>query len=196
MTQRSSEWQNRIVGQGTKPASQFMANPKNWRTHPQAQRDALHGALNEVGWVAPVVENIRTGMLVDGHERVWQALQNGDALVPYIEVDLDEREEAYVLATLDPIGAMATADRDQLDALLQEVQSGEAGIQAMLAELGGSETDGREYRSLEEIDADMIEPKPRWALIRIPPCSLGDVLDVLALCRVIPGVDVEISDGD
>jgi len=128
-------WENRIVGQGTKPASQFMANPKNWRTHSQAQKDALHGALNEVGWVAPVIENVRTGMLVDGHERVWQALQNDDAEVPYVEVDLDEAEEAYVLATLDPIGAMATADTAKLDELLREVQSSEAGVQAMLAEV-------------------------------------------------------------
>ena len=135
MTQRDAIWKNRIIGQGEKPASQFLANDKNWRLHPQAQREALHGALNEVGWVAPVIENRRTGMLVDGHERVWQALQNGDAAVPFVEVDLDEAEEAYVLATLDPIGAMAAADAAKLDDLLRDVQSGEAGVQAMLAEL-------------------------------------------------------------
>ena len=135
MTDRQKLWANRIVGHGVKEASQFQANDKNWRQHPQAQRDALHGALNEVGWVAPVVENVRTGLLVDGHERVWQALQNGDAPVPYVTVDLSEAEEAYVLATLDPIGAMAAADREQLDALLREVQSGEAGVQAMLDQL-------------------------------------------------------------
>lgn len=128
-------WQNRIVAEGVKPASQFMAHPKNWRKHPQAQRDALRGALNEIGWVQRIVENVRTGHLIDGHERVWQALQNDDADVPYIQVDLSEEEEAYVLATLDPIGAMAQADATKLDELLQDVQSGEAGIQAMLAEL-------------------------------------------------------------
>ncbi len=131
----TTEWRNRIIGEGEQPASQFIANPANWRTHPQAQRDAMRGALNEVGWVQRVVVNARTGYLVDGHERVWQALQNGDAPVPYVEVDLSEAEEAYVLATLDPIGAMAAADKEQLDALLHEVQSGEAGVQAMLSEL-------------------------------------------------------------
>jgi hypothetical protein len=128
-------WRNRIVGEGEQPASQFIANPGNWRTHPQNQRDAMRGALNEVGWVQRVIVNRQTGYLVDGHERVWQALQNGDASVPYVEVDLSPEEESYVLATLDPIGAMAVADREQLDALLREVQSGEAGVQAMLAEL-------------------------------------------------------------
>ncbi|HOJ21828.1 MAG TPA: hypothetical protein PLY56_09860, partial [Armatimonadota bacterium] len=99
MTDSPSIWRNRIVGYGEQPASQFLANPNNWRIHPQAQREALRGALNEVGWVQAVIVNRRTGYLVDGHERVWQALQNGDALVPYIEVDLSPEEEAYVLAT-------------------------------------------------------------------------------------------------
>lgn len=131
--QKSIEWRNRISGEGEKKASEFKVNPKNWRTHPQNQRDALVGALNEVGWVQRVIVNRRTGYLLDGHERIEEALKNGDALVPYIEVDLDEDEEAYVLATLDPIGAMASADSEKLGALLQEVKSGEAGVQAMLA---------------------------------------------------------------
>jgi hypothetical protein len=128
-------WKNRIVGEGEQPASQFVANPDNWRTHPQHQRDAMRGALNEVGWVQRVIVNRRTGYLVDGHERVWQALQHDDAAVPYVEVDLSPEEESYVLATLDPIGAMAQADAAKLDDLLREVQSGEAGVQAMLDQL-------------------------------------------------------------
>jgi len=134
-----SRWRNRIVGEGEQRASQFMAHPNNWRVHPQAQREAMRGALNEVGWVQRVVVNRRTGYLLDGHERVWQALQNGDAVVPYIEVDLDEEEEAYVLATLDPIGAMAIADTAKLDVLLHEVESSEAGVQQMLADLAERE---------------------------------------------------------
>ncbi len=128
-------WRNRIVGEGEQQASQFIANPNNWRTHPQNQRDAMRGALNEVGWVQRVIVNRRTGYLIDGHERVWEALQNGDAAVPFVEVDLDEAEEAYVLATLDPIGAMAAADAAKLDDLLRDVQSGEAGVQQMLEQI-------------------------------------------------------------
>lgn len=125
-------WKNRIVGEGEQPASQFIAHPNNWRVHPQHQRDAMRGALNEVGWVQRVIVNRRTGYLVDGHERVWEALQNNDSNVPYVEVDLSEEEEAYVLATLDPIGAMAQADAERVDELLKEVKTQEAGIDALL----------------------------------------------------------------
>ena len=31
-------------------ASELAANPKNWRTHPQAQKQALEGVLAEVGY--------------------------------------------------------------------------------------------------------------------------------------------------
>jgi hypothetical protein len=146
-------WQNRIVGQGVKPADQFEANPNNWRTHPQSQRDALRGSLNEVGWVQQVIENVRTGHLVDGHERVWSALQNDNAEVPFIQVDLSEDEEAYVLATLDPIGAMATADAAKLDELLHDVQTGDAAVQAMLAGLA-------EDAGLYQGETTPAEPEP------------------------------------
>jgi len=155
-----SEWKDRIVGHGKKAASQFMANPKNWRVHPQAQREALRGALNEIGWIAPVVENTRTGALVDGHERVWQALRNGDAEVPYVQVDLSEEEEAYALATLDPIGAMAEADRERLDELLSEVQSSEAGVRALLEELAREAVDEQYTRKVEAPLYEPSGPKP------------------------------------
>ena len=31
------------------PASELLPNPKNWRTHPVAQQDALRGVLAEIG---------------------------------------------------------------------------------------------------------------------------------------------------
>ena len=164
---KGEPWRNRIVGEGEQPASQFIANPANWRVHGQAQRDAMRGALNEVGWVQRVIVNARTGYLVDGHERVWQALQNGDAEVPYVEVDLAPEEEAYVLATLDPIGAMATASAEQLAELLKEVQSGEAGVQAMLAEMAKEAGLYQEPKDAPEPQVDRAEElRAKWGTER------------------------------
>ena len=78
---------NNIVGFDIKPADQFLFNPQNFRKHPQAQRNAVRESLNELGWIDAVLENIQTGNLIDGHERVWQALQNNED-VPYLKVDL------------------------------------------------------------------------------------------------------------
>lgn len=156
------KWNNRIVATGEKPAIEYMANPSNWRVHPKAQRDALKGVLAEVGWVTGVIENVRTGHIIDGHARIEEALKLGDDTpVPYIQVDLDEAEEAKILATFDPLGAMAAADKSQLDALLKSVETGDAAVMQMLAELAQKnnivDLNSVEFKEYEESVADGVE---------------------------------------
>jgi hypothetical protein len=130
-----SPWRNRIVGYSEEEPDQLLANPSNWRIHPAAQQNALSGVLKEVGLVQNVVANRTTGHLVDGHLRVMLAMRENQPVVPVTWVELSEEEEHLILAALDPLAAMATADAGALDALLSSVQSGEAGVQAMLASL-------------------------------------------------------------
>jgi hypothetical protein len=128
-------WRNRIVGSGDVPPEDLLANPANWRTHPSAQRDALRGSLETVGWVQQVLVNRRTGHVIDGHARVEEALSRHEPSVPVLYVDLDPEEEALVLATLDPIGAMATRDDARLQELLSGIVVDDAGLTALLADL-------------------------------------------------------------
>lgn len=157
----SSQWRNRIVGSGEKPASDFLANPDNWRIHPKPQQDALSGVLSEVGWVQQVVENVRTGNLIDGHLRVSLALSQGDETpVPYVQVDLSEEEERLVLATLDPLSTMAVTDTAKLDELLREVATGDAALQAMLDQLAqnaGVVPPDVNFKEYDESVADEVE---------------------------------------
>jgi DNA modification methylase len=134
MTARAP-WTNRIVGSDLVAPDQLVANPRNWRTHPGRQRDALRGSLGTVGWVQQVLVNQRTGHVVDGHARVEEALTRGEATVPVLYVDLDPEEEAVVLATLDPIAAMAERDDAKLRELLAEVSEDDAGLAALLGDL-------------------------------------------------------------
>ena len=130
-----TDWKNRIVGHGSKPASQFQAHPNNWRKHPDRQRRAVRGSLDDLGWIDTVIENVRTGHLIDGHERVWQALDNSDAEVPYIQVDLSESEEAQALLSLDSIAALAETDAEKVDALLREVHTSNAEVMEFLEDM-------------------------------------------------------------
>lgn len=129
------DWKNRIIGYDVKPADQFNANPLNFRTHPQAQRDAVNGSLKEIGWYDVAIENVRTGNLIDGHERVWQALQNHNASVPYLKVDLSENEERLALASHDFMTTMAEHDRAILEDLLREVNTTDAAMMETLSKL-------------------------------------------------------------
>lgn len=127
-------FENRITHYGEKRADQFTANPDNPRMHPQFQRDVMNAALTELGWLAPVVENVRTGYLIDGHERVMQALLD-NSYVPFVQVYLSEEEEALALATFDPIGELAMYDHAQINQLIAQIDTENPPLQRLLGQL-------------------------------------------------------------
>ena len=114
------------------PANQLRPNPKNWRTHPTEQLDALKGVLAEVGFAgASLARELDDGslMLIDGHAR---AEVSGEAVVPVLVLDVNEEEADKILATFDTLGGLAGVDKDRLDSLLREVQTGNDAVSAML----------------------------------------------------------------
>jgi hypothetical protein len=127
-----AQWANRIVRYGLEDPEQLCANPCNWRVHPGAQQAAVKGALDDLGWLQDVIVNERSGFVLDGHLRVALALRHGQKSIPVKYVALDEREEALALATLDPLAAMATVDKDKLAELMREASTGEAALQSLL----------------------------------------------------------------
>jgi hypothetical protein len=83
-----------------------------------------------------VIENVRTGHVLDGHARIEEALSRGDdEPVPFIQVDLSEEEERLALSVFDPISAMADYDQEVHAQLLEQVQSSQAGVKDLLASL-------------------------------------------------------------
>ena len=151
MTTAPPAWRNRIVGHGEADPAALVANPSNWRTHPASQRSALRGSLDTVGWVAQVLVNQATGHVVDGHARIEEAIGRNEHSVPVVYVDLTPEEEDLVLATLDPIGAMAKADKDQLEALLRELTPDDPGLGRLIEDLA------REYH-LDLLSSGLIDP--------------------------------------
>ena len=136
-------------------ASELIPNPKNWRTHPVAQQDALKGILAEVGFAGAVLArelDDGTLMLIDGHMR---AEATTDQEIPVLILDVDEAESDKLLATFDPIAAMAESDPHALDALLRNVDTGSEALQKMLAELA----DGAGlYQDKEVVEDEVPEP--------------------------------------
>jgi hypothetical protein len=158
-------WQNRIIGHGAEDPLQLLANPKNARIHPQAQQEALSSVLDDIGWVASVKVNQRTGFVVDGHARVALAITKAESTIPVDYLDLTDEEEALVLATFDTLGAQATSDPEQLRALLDEVQPKAEALASLLERLA-SDTEFKptlaptiELREVTDKDVSRTEDK-------------------------------------
>lgn len=126
---------DRVVELVRVPASDLRPNPRNWRTHPAAQADALRGVLAEVGFAgAELARRLDDGtlMLIDGHLR---AEVSGTNPIPVLVLDVNEAEADKLLATFDPLGAMAQADVVTLNELLHDVETGSQALADMLTEL-------------------------------------------------------------
>lgn len=110
------------------PASQLIPNPKNWRTHPEKQRNAIQGVLAEIGYAdALIARELPDGslMLLDGHLRA-ETTPNQE--VPVLVLDLDEAEADKLLATLDPISAMAGKSDELYADLIAEMETSSAAV--------------------------------------------------------------------
>lgn len=138
---RPEAFRSRIVGEGSEAPDQLLANPANWRVHPQHQMQALEGVLDQVGWVQRVIVNRTTGHVVDGHARVALALRREEPAVPVLYVELTEAEERLILASLDPLAALAVTDQDMLDSLLRDVEAEGDALGEFLAGLATQDED-------------------------------------------------------
>ncbi|NLE38179.1 MAG: ParB N-terminal domain-containing protein [Pirellulaceae bacterium] len=140
-------------------------HPKNWRTHPDRQRDALRGVLAEIGYAdALLVRELPDGALelIDGHLR---AETTPEAEVPVLVLDLTDDEAAKLLAVLDPLAALAGTDRSALAGLLETVETQNEAVGNLLDELLG------EHRR-----ADL--PEPPAAEINLP-----EAFQIVVECR-------------
>jgi DNA modification methylase len=188
-------WRSRIVGHGDAAPAALVPNPRNWRTHPSDHQAALSGALAEVGWVAEVTVNQTTGHVVDGHLRIELALARKEPTVPVTYVELTEDEERLVLASLDPLAAMAEAEATKLAELLEGLDPGDAALRALLDDLARDNDLESLRRGL--VDPDDVPDLPEPADCFVQPGDLWQLGDHRLLCgdATVPVAVARLLDG-
>lgn len=134
-------------------ADSLRPHPRNWRTHPQAQQDALRGVLAEIGYAdALVTRELADGSLelLDGHLR---AELTPEQMVPVLVLDVSEDEALKLLATLDPLTAMAETNAEVLRGLIDDVTTDNAAVRGLLDSLASENPLARDLREqpLEEV---------------------------------------------
>jgi len=116
-------------------ADVLLPHPRNWRVHNDRQRDILRGILAEVGYAdALLVRELADGslQLIDGHLR---AETTPHQRVPVLVVDLNDAETDKLLATLDPLVALAETDQTKLEELLAQINTENIALQEFLHSL-------------------------------------------------------------
>jgi hypothetical protein len=190
-------WQNRIVGHADVDPSELVANPLNWRLHPRTQQQAMTAVLGDVGWVDDVIVNRTSGHILDGHLRVELALARHESTVPVKFVELTPEEEREVLATFDPLGSMASADKEKLDSLLRDLVPSDPALGTLIEQL--ARQNDIDLRSTGLTDPDALPPEPSPADVYVQPGDLwllgphrllcGDATKPADVARLLDGAE-------
>lgn len=136
--------------------------PWNFRTHPELQKGALNGVIQEIGFYGyPDVYETESGALrlCDGHLRKSLLIETygSNTEIEVNVTDFDEAEAKLATATHDPLAAMAETDPVLLDSLLREVETGSQELADMLEKLA---EDAGLYNENQENDGDTEEIDP------------------------------------
>ena len=147
------------------PAHSLLPNPKNWRVHNNRQRNILKGILAEMGYAdALLVRELPDGslQLLDGHLR---AETTPNQKVPVLVLDLNDAEADKLLATLDPLAALADTDQTMLDDLLAQIETENVAVQEFLRSL----TDVAQSYDCGSVD--------------VPEVEIPEVYQILVTCK-------------
>jgi len=183
-------------------ASDLMPNPRNWRQHPPAQQRAMAAALDEIGFAdAVLAREVDGGLeLIDGHLRTETV---PDAELPVLVLDVTEAEADKLLATLDPLAAMATTDAAKLGDLISHLTVSSKDLQQVVDQTAagaGIEVEPAEVAEVDRPDLDTVPDdvpaitKPGEVVtLGRHTLTCGDCLEVL---RSLPesSVDAVVTD--
>lgn len=193
-----TDWRDRIVEVKRMRVRDILAHERNPRLHPAGQKDAVRGLLNEVG----KADVLRAYTGADGKIKLWDGhLRQG--LDPDQEwwvaiTDLTEAEAAKMLVLFDPIAALAEQDTEKLEALLRDVNTGDAALQQMLADMAedagivppnteaGKDTEPEINKADELRQKWQVEPGQMWQLGE-HRLICGDCTDKATVERVMGG---------
>ncbi len=151
MAKRAPSIRDRVKELVRVRAGDLVEHPGNWRTHPKAQLDNEWATRRmPVNIALHVIQELAKRIFMDDARLLHQKWLAGtinavneahdrdpDAKVPVLVLDVTAAEADKLLATMDPISAMAGRNQDALADLLAKVKTEDEALKRMLADLGG-----------------------------------------------------------
>ena len=157
-------------------ASELIPNPRNWREHPEAQREAMRGVMAEIGVANAVLcrETSDGLQIIDGHLR--QELLN-EQPIPVLVLDVTGKEADKLMLTLDPLAAMAGMNQDNFQALLESTKFRSEAIKSLMESLSQGSNPPSANGYVQTVDIPIYHPTgPQPAIEELTDRSTADRL--------------------
>jgi hypothetical protein len=194
-------FRDRVVELRRVRAGELRPNPAQWRVHTKPQVAALRGILAEIGFAGAALayQDADSQLtLVDGHMRSGL---DPNAVIPVLVLDVDAEEARKLLATYDPLGAMAQHDQEALLTLLESVKFQDQAVNDLLEALANDN-----YQSLTPL-LPLHEPQPdpgpqidraaelqqKWGTARGQVWEIGKHRLYCADCLTATGISVDLG---
>lgn len=170
----------RIRNKGLKRVrvADIVDNEKNHRTHPNSQKKAFRGVVEEIGFYGYVdTFELPDGRLklIDGELRKYDLIEayGGDTEIEVNVTDFSEAEARKALLSKDHVSAMAEIDSERLAELMSSVEAETAGMQSLIDDMWDTYVDDGSEPAVEEV-TDGDEP-PTPSVPTVPVTVAGDV---------------------
>jgi hypothetical protein len=163
----SPSWRFRVVERAMVDPQQLIAHPDNWRAHPDHQRGAMHAAITEIGFLGEVYVSQRSGRILDGHLRVALALRDAVPLIPVGFVDCaDDADELKILATYDPIAALAEKDAERFSSIVERADVTHQALRDVFdSMIGASGGEPASERDDADVDTSPVDVPAVWGVV-------------------------------
>ena len=176
---------NRIVEVIEVDADELTANSGNFKQHPDSQKRAFRGVIDEIGRAGALVayHSERNGgelTLIDGHMR-----KDAGGTWTVLVTDLDDEEADKLLHVYDPISQLATFDQDLLNELHSRVKFSNQSVQLMIESM-----DNQSFESpLSALSGTMAEFAPN-----LSPTTSTDEITALDIANAQAAQDGKFAD--
>lgn len=192
-TKTAANFRDRVKDFRRVKAKDLTPADENWREHEAPQRNAYAALLEEIGFAGALTAREQDGklILIDGQMRLEEA--DPDDELPTLILDVTAEEATKLLLSLDPIAAMATANKDAYRAALESVETKSAALQELWDDLAGEEDDAHAKLKPLKIQAP---PKMTWVLLGIPTVRYGEIVAEVEAIATIDGIVCEITSND
>ncbi len=177
------------------PIGELKLDPKNARTHDDANLAAIAASLAEHGQLSSIMVNSRNGQIVAGNGTFQAATKLGWTHLAAVQEDLTPAQQRSFSISDNRTAELADWDLAILATQIEAIEADTPDLADALhlAELAGNLQPGK-------VELRPLKPKPppvmTWVLIGLPTVRFGEIAETVEALSTIDGITLETTAND